>query len=126
MTPTSADAIALALETLAAARDNLGRNPSRTTIGEAYQSMYWVARAFVEERTGKSPKTHKGLITVLGALTRGLPEADRDTLGMLATGLNQRMIADYDDPRRFAPVHAEAALDYADAFVALCSHLLRD
>ena len=79
MTPKAAQALARASDALAASRATLRLNLPGTTIHSGYYAMFWVARAFVEDRTGTRPKTHDGLISLFNRLTQERSPADHAT-----------------------------------------------
>ncbi|MBL8675575.1 MAG: HEPN domain-containing protein [Rhodospirillales bacterium] len=124
MTPATTLAFARAVESLAMARANLAANRPETTIHDAYYAMFRVARAFVAERAGARPKTHRGLGIAFGQLTRDLPAEERRIARRLGVALDRRVMADYDDVASFDLSHAAVALEEADAFVALCRRLM--
>ncbi|MBX3498787.1 MAG: HEPN domain-containing protein [Alphaproteobacteria bacterium] len=124
MTPKSAQALARASDALTTSRVTLRLNRPETTIHGSYYAMFWVARAFVEERTGARPKTHDGLISVFSRLAQDQAPTDHEIAGLLGASLARRLAADYDDLPQFDHNDAEAALADAEAFVALCRRLL--
>jgi len=62
----------------------------------AYLAGYHAAQAFVLERTGKSPKTHRGVHTEFLRHTKDDPRLDPDLRLFLSSGYNLEAIADYE------------------------------
>jgi uncharacterized protein (UPF0332 family) len=124
VTPKAAQALARAQDALASGRATLRLNRPETTIHSGYYAMFWVARAYVEERTGTRPRTHAGLIAVFDRLTKAEAQTDYGTVKLLGASFTRRMSADYDDLPEFDHINAEAALEDAEAFVDLCRRLL--
>lgn len=124
MKPGTAAVLQRATEALATIRATLHLIRPETTIHDCYYTMFRVARAYVEDRTGTRPRTHAGLIAVFDRLTKAEAQTDYGTVKLLGASFTRRMSADYDDLPEFDHINAEAALEDAEAFVDLCRRLL--
>jgi len=96
MTPEAADYLGKARQCLAEAKQIAALMPlHRIVAREAYFAAYHAASAYIFERTGKTPKTHRGLRSEFSRLARDEARIEREYLTFLAEGYEYKSIADY-------------------------------
>lgn len=62
----------------------------------AYLAAFHAAHAIIFERTGRTPKTHRGVRTQFGALARAEASIDISLRQFLTDGYDLKTIADYE------------------------------
>ncbi len=78
----------------------------------AYLAAFHAAQALIFERSGRTPKTHRGVRTQFAALARGQAGLDLALRRFLADGYDLKTVADYE-------VGPDAAVSVADASGAI-------
>jgi uncharacterized protein (UPF0332 family) len=92
----------------------------------AYLAAFHAALALISERTGTTPKTHKGTHTQFAKLTRDDPQLDAELRRFLPRSYDMKTVADYDTgpDAVVGPERASGAIETAARFVACIAELL--
>jgi uncharacterized protein (UPF0332 family) len=118
---------------LAKARQSLAKGHAMLTIEmpdeagrTAYLAAFHAAQALIFERTGRTPKTHRGVRTQFGALARAESNIDIVLRQFLTDGYDLKTVADYEiGPEAVVSiVDAQAAIDTSGRFVEYITALL--
>jgi uncharacterized protein (UPF0332 family)/predicted nucleotidyltransferase len=92
----------------------------------AYAAAFNAAQALIFERGGRAVKTHRGVRSRFGQLTRDEPRIDAGLRDFLEVGFKLKRVADYfeigDEP--VSPEQAEAAIATATRFIEAVAQLL--
>ena len=93
---------------------------------EAYLAAYHAAEALIFERTGNPAKTHRGVRSLFGRLTRHDPRIDRVLRSFLTEGYILKETADYETGPAAAVTEekAKAAIETARRFVDCVAGLI--
>ena len=85
----------------------------------AYLAAFHAAQALIFERTGRTPKTHRGVRTQFGALARAESNIDIVLRQFLTDGYDLKTVADYEiGPEAVVSIEdAQAAIDPSGRFV---------
>ena len=91
-----------------------------------YLAAFHAAQAIIFERTGRTPKTHRGVRTQFGALARTEASIDISLRQFLTDGYDLKTVADYEiDPAAAVSVEdASAAIETSNRFVECITALL--
>lgn len=118
---------------LAKARQSLAKAQAMMTIEiadeagrTAYLAAFHAAQAFIFERTGRTPKTHRGVRTQFGALARTEAGIDIVLRRFLTDGYDLKTVADYEvGPEAVVTVDdAKEAIGTSARFVECVTALL--
>lgn len=126
MTPEAKEHLDKARRCLTRARTILAAGVGEDAGRNAYLAAFHAAQALIAERTGKDPKTHRGVHTQFARLTRNEPRLGRELRQFLPQAYDIKSIADYGlGPDTDVPLdRARAAIDTAEQFVARVTELL--
>lgn len=92
----------------------------------AYLAGFHAAQAFISDKTAKTVKTHQGVHSEWGRLTRNDPAFQPEMRGFLSRTYNLKAVADYDTGpgAEVSPERARTETAAAKRFVALIEGLL--
>ncbi|HEY1963169.1 MAG TPA: HEPN domain-containing protein [Rhizomicrobium sp.] len=91
---------------------------------QAYIASLTAARALAFEQTGKAPKTHKGVKSIMHQMVRqGLP-IERSLLVVLEYGFELKNTADYGEAERIQMADAERVCQLASGFIERIEQLI--
>jgi uncharacterized protein (UPF0332 family) len=127
VTPEAAEHLDKAREYLVKARGLLDVMHYNDEAGRAaYLAGFHAAQALISERTGRVPKTHDGVNSQFGLLTRDLAAVAAELRNFLGRAYNLKAVADYETgPGSIVPrERVEAALATAIRFVDVVAELL--
>ncbi len=83
-------------DALAGARQILGLGLSAVAAREAYLGAFHAALALIIHRTGRSPRTHRGVQVEFARLARDEPALGREMVAFLSVAYDYKSDADYD------------------------------
>ncbi|MBN1611103.1 MAG: HEPN domain-containing protein [Polyangiaceae bacterium] len=112
-------------DALGAADALLGLGLANDAVSRAYYAAFHYARALLLLE-GLEPKTHRGVIALLGQHFEAAGRLAPGRVSDLAALLTFRAIADYDARDRVSRAHAEAQVVKARAFVESARELLTE
>ncbi|WP_237479480.1 HEPN domain-containing protein [Lichenibacterium dinghuense] len=99
MTPEAAASLARARRDLGEARLLAGLKLNRLAARSGYYAAFHAAEALIQERTGRSAKTHRGVHSEFSRLTKGDLGSSRDVWRVLTDAYRYKEMADYStDP----------------------------
>ncbi|MBO0737952.1 MAG: HEPN domain-containing protein [Alphaproteobacteria bacterium] len=127
MTPEAAGHLDKAREYLTKARALLDVLHYPDEAGRAaYLAGYHAAQGLIFERTGKEPKTHRGVHSQFNRLAKDDPRFDIELRRFLAQTYDLKAVADYEvGPSSAVPLdRAEAAIATATRLVECIAELL--
>lgn len=127
MKPEAADYLDKGRHCLAGAKRIAAAGLPHVAAREAYLAAYHAAEAYLFERTGKAAKTHRGVRSQFGRLTRQEPGIEREFLTFLAQGYEFKTIADYGIGSAIdaiSPDEAASAINTAGRFIDAITELL--
>ena len=104
----------IAERALVQARGNLDINFPDQAARLAYYAEFHAAQALIVERSGKIPKTHRGVQQLFHKLVRAEPQLDPTLPRILTNSYRDKEIADYDADM----LDSITAQDAADAIAA--------
>jgi uncharacterized protein (UPF0332 family) len=92
----------------------------------AYPAAFHAAQAIIFERTGRTPKAHRGVRTQFGAWACAEASIDIALRQFLTDGYDLNTVADYEiDPAAAVSIEdAKAAIETSDRFVECMTALL--
>jgi uncharacterized protein (UPF0332 family) len=92
----------------------------------AYLAAFHASLAFISERTGTSPKTHRGTHIQFARLARDEPRIDEELRQFLPQSYDMKTVADYDvgPDAVVAPDKAAEAIETATRFVERLEQIL--
>lgn len=128
MTPQADEFLQKARELLAQAETMLRVELHDACGRNAYLAAFHTAQAFLFERAGKIHKTHNGVRSEFGRLTRDDARFTDDLRSFLARSYNLKAIADYETGpgSHVSRESASKALQEAEHFVSMISALISD
>jgi uncharacterized protein (UPF0332 family) len=91
----------------------------------AYLAGFHAAQAFIFEKTGRSPKTHRGVQTEFARLARHEAAIDVELRAFLGRAFNLKTIADYETGSIVTHSQAEEAIATARRLVDAIEALMR-
>ena len=93
----------------------------------AYQTQFHTARALIFERTGRMAKTHKGVRTLFHQLAKTEQGLGSDGAERLTSSYQFKEVVDYEtgDAAMISRQDAEAAIDFAEALLAVVRRILQ-
>lgn len=126
MTPETAAVLRKASELLDEARLALSVSMIDHAGRAAYLAGFHAAQALISERTDRSIKTHRGVITTLHRLTKDEPRFDDRLRAFLGRTYQLKAIADYETGpgAHVTQEQAAAAIDGAQQFIAAVGALI--
>jgi len=110
-------------EALSAARHLLDGGFFNDAISRAYYAAYHWARALLVSR-GLDPKTHRGVIQLLGLHFVESGELSDEAAGRLAHLETYRELSDYTSSANFSETRAREEIARAEQFIAACHPLV--
>ena len=126
MSPEAALYMAKARRLLSQAQANFDMDIPEQAGRIAYAAAFNAAQALIFERGGRAVKTHRGVKSRFGQLTRDEPSIDAGLRDFLEVGFKLKRVADYfeigDEP--VSPEQAEAAIATATRFIEAVAALL--
>lgn len=127
ISPEAAVLMGTARRSLERARGNLEMNFPDQAGRLAYMAALNAARALIFERSGRVVKTHRGVRSRFGELTRNEPSVGNDLRRFLQDGFKLKQVADYfaigDEP--VSTEEATAAIETATRFVETVAGILQ-
>ncbi len=126
MSPEADQHLAKARQSVAKARGMLGIGLADEAGRAAYLAAFHAAQALIFERTGRTPKTHKGVRGQFGALARTELHIDIELRRFLTDGYDLKSVADYGiGPEAVVSADdARQAIETANRFVDCISATL--
>ncbi|MBF0528614.1 MAG: HEPN domain-containing protein [Deltaproteobacteria bacterium] len=126
MTPEASRFLEKAQKLLEHADTMLGVGLNDDAGRTAYLAGFHAAQALIFERTGKMPKTHKGVQMDFFRLTKNDPHVDPDLRIFLSQAYNLKAIADYETGPGFevSPERAQEAVETGKRFVTHLAGLI--
>ena len=126
ISPEAASFLEQAHEALRRARGNLAMNFAEEAGRLGYMAALHAARALIFERSGRVVKTHKGVRSRFGFLTRNEPTIDTGLQRFLQDGFELKRKADYPEmgEEEVSPEQARDAIETAARFVDRVAALL--
>ena len=128
MSPEAALYVAKARRLLGQAQANFDMDIPEQAGRIAYAAAFNAAQAVIFERGGRAVKTHRGVRSRFGQLTRDEPSIDAGLRDFLEVGFKLKRVADYfeiGDPP-VSPEQAEVAIATASRFVNAVGQLLEE
>jgi uncharacterized protein (UPF0332 family)/predicted nucleotidyltransferase len=126
MSPEAALYMAKARRLLGQAQANFDMDIAEQAGRIAYAAAFNAAQALIFERGGRAVKTHRGVRSRFGQLTRDEPSIDAGLRDFLEVGFKLKRVADYfeigDEP--VTPEQAEVAIATATRFIEAVAQLL--
>lgn len=126
MTPESAEHLGKAHICLTRAQKRLTDGEFEEAGRAAYMAAFNAAQALIQDRTGRTPRTHKGLHGKFTQLAREVEGLDSSLIPFLGRAYPMKIVADYAiGPQAVLPLkEAERAVIDAGAFVAAIERCL--
>ena len=127
MKPEAAQYLDKARQALREARAVAAIDLAEAAGRAAYLVAFHAAQALIFERTGKVPKTHRGVHSQFARLTHEEPRLGAELSGFLSRAYDFKAVADYEiGPDASVPLaEAIAAINFAETFIARIAELLR-
>jgi uncharacterized protein (UPF0332 family)/predicted nucleotidyltransferase len=126
MSPEAALYMAKARRLLGQAQANFDMDIPEQAGRIAYGAAFNAAQALIFERSGRAVKTHRGVRSRFGQLTRDEPSIDAGLRDVLEVGFKLKRVADYfeigDEP--VSSEQAEVAIATATRFIEAVAQLL--
>ena len=94
MTPEAAEELAVARRHLSDEKAIAGPKIAHVPAREAYLAAYHSAEAFLHDRAGRPPRTHRGLRSEFARLARAEPLNDPAFIRFLATAYELKSVSD--------------------------------
>jgi uncharacterized protein (UPF0332 family) len=126
MSPEANLYMAKASQLLQRAQGNLSMEYFEQAGRLAYSAAFNAAQALIFERSGRVVKTHKGVRSRFGLLTKGEQSVDSGLRSFLENGFELKRIADYFEigDRDVSSEEARGAIETAARFVQAVGQLL--
>ncbi len=109
---------------LAFARFTLGGGYAEEAGRGAYMAAFHAAMAFIEARTGKHPKTHKGVRIEFTALAKNEAEITADQIRVLGWTYEMKSVADYSLSAEATVEEVEDSIREATGLVDMTERLI--
>ena len=114
----------LAEDKLSAARDLFADEHFTDAVGRAYYAMFHAAMALVRSK-GHTPRTHRGLLHILGREFVGPSLLSNDEILLFRAEQQAREAGDYETGFTMEENEAREAIDQAEAFVRHIESIVR-
>lgn len=126
MKPEAAQYLDKARQALKEARATAGIELAEAAGRAAYLAAFHAAQALIFERTGKVPKTHRGVHAQFSRLARDEPRIGAELSWFLSRAYDFKAVADYEiGPDATVPLtEAVSATEAAEQFVVKIAAIL--
>ena len=126
MTPEAAQYLDKARQALKEARAVAGIGLGEAAGRAVYLAVFHAAQALIFERTGKVPRTHRGVHAQFSRLAGDEPEVGAELPRFLSQAYDFKAVADYEiGPDATVPLaEALSAIETAENFVTRIAELL--